>query len=56
MNVLITGHLGYIRTLTVPALLEAGHVVTGIDTDFYELCTFGNELPIIPSLCKDIRD
>jgi nucleoside-diphosphate-sugar epimerase len=37
-------------------LVDAGHEVTGLDTDLYERCTFGAGIPDITSIRKDIRD
>jgi len=31
MRVLVTGHKGYIGTVIVPMLLQAGHTVVGLD-------------------------
>ena len=56
MRVLLTGSRGYIGTIMGPLLAAAGHEVTGLDTDFYEACTFVGPLPAIPSLKRDIRD
>lgn len=56
MRVLVTGHQGYIGTLLVPMLLEAGHEVIGLDTDLYQRCTFGDSLPQVPGIKKDMRD
>src|SRR5262249_46876118 len=56
MRVLVTGHLGYIGTVMAPILIEAGHDVVGLDSDFYDGCTFGEDFQKIPSLQKDIRD
>ncbi len=56
MRVLLTGHRGYIGTVMAPLLRAAGHDVTGLDTDFYEACTFVGPLPEIPSIQRDIRD
>lgn len=58
MRVLVTGHLGYIGTVMVPALLKAGHDVTGYDSNLYERCTFeaGGEIVEVPYKRKDIRD
>lgn len=58
MHVLVTGHLGYIGTVMVPALLNAGHVVTGYDSNLYERCSFkaGGEIVEVPYKRKDIRD
>lgn len=40
----------------VPLLLDAGFEVLGMDTDLYQECTFGECLPSVPSVEKDIRD
>ena len=58
MRVLVTGHRGYIGTVMVPMLLEAGHDVTGCDSDLYERCNFamGGPIAAVPSLFKDVRD
>jgi nucleoside-diphosphate-sugar epimerase len=56
MNVLVTGHKGYIGTVLVPLLLQHGHQVTGLDSDLYRRCTFGAEMKPIPEIIKDIRD
>ena len=58
MKVLVTGHRGYIGSVMVPMLLEAGHEVVGCDSDLYERCTFeaGGSIVPVPSLVKDVRD
>jgi nucleoside-diphosphate-sugar epimerase len=58
MKVLVTGHRGYIGTVMVPMLLEAGHKVTGCDSELYERCGFelGGRVAAAPSLRKDVRD
>jgi nucleoside-diphosphate-sugar epimerase len=58
MRVLVTGHRGYIGTVMVPMLLEAGHDVTGYDSDLYDRCAFATAGPVadVPSLRKDVRD
>src|SRR5512133_1397549 len=58
MRGLVTGHRGYIGTVMVPMLLDAGHEVTGYDSDLYERCTFaiGGSIADVPSLRKDVRD
>ena len=58
MRVLVTGHKGYVGTVMVPMLIEAGHEVVGLDSDLYERCTFGHGEGIleIPELKKDIRE
>jgi nucleoside-diphosphate-sugar epimerase len=56
MKVLVTGHKGYIGTVLVPMLLAQQHEVVGLDSDLFERCTFGTEIPEIPEIRKDIRD
>ena len=56
MRLLVTGNRGYIGTVMAPFLEAAGHEVVGLDSDFYEACTFGGALPSFPELRKDIRD
>lgn len=54
MNLLITGGCGYVGSVLVPRLLEQGHRVLVIDTQW-----FGNHLPKHPALTVtkgDIRD
>ncbi|HWP48763.1 MAG TPA: SDR family oxidoreductase [Candidatus Limnocylindrales bacterium] len=56
MRVLVTGHKGYIGMVMVPMLLKAGHRVVGLDTNFYETCTFGSDVDLVPEIRKDLRD
>jgi len=58
MRVLVTGHQGYIGTVMVPMLIEAGHDVTGYDSDLYARCTYhaGGSPKPVPAMRKDIRD
>ena len=56
MKILVTGHTGYIGAVLVPMLIDKGHTVTGLDTDFYAGCDFIGELAKVPSLRKDLRD
>jgi nucleoside-diphosphate-sugar epimerase len=56
MNVLVTGHSGYIGAVLVPMLLEAKHEVAGLDTDFFTGCDFNDDLVRVPAINKDIRD
>jgi nucleoside-diphosphate-sugar epimerase len=53
MKVLVTGHHGYIGSVMVGVLAQSGHDVTGLDTFFYEGCTFGEEGRSVPCLRKD---
>ena len=58
MHVLVTGHKGYLGSVMVPHLLEAGHTVTGLDSDLYERCTYdrGGTQAAVPHIRKDVRD
>ena len=56
MRVLVTGHNGYIGTILTPMLLEAGYDVFGLDSNLFEGCTFGDDVPRIPEIKKDVRD
>ncbi|WP_158670081.1 NAD(P)-dependent oxidoreductase [Bradyrhizobium guangdongense] len=58
MRVLVTGHLGYIGTVLTPMLVNAGHEVTGMDSDIYSRCTYaaGGSILEVPTIRKDVRD
>jgi nucleoside-diphosphate-sugar epimerase len=56
MRVLVTGHNGYIGSVMVQVLANAGHDVAGCDTFFFEGCTFGDEGLTVPSRRVDVRD
>lgn len=61
MKVLVTGNNGYIGTVMVPMLQAEGFDVTGLDSDLFKACVFGNQsvtgaISNIPYLRKDIRD
>lgn len=56
MRVAVTGHNGYIGSVMVPFLQKAGHEIIGLDTYLYEGCTFGDEVPDVPSIRMDLRD
>jgi nucleoside-diphosphate-sugar epimerase len=56
MNVLVTGHKGYIGAVAGPVLRAAGHEVVGLDTDLYANCDFGEAADAIPEILKDLRD
>lgn len=56
MRILLTGDKGYIGAVMTPLLIQAGHAVTGLDSDWFEESAF-SELPgKIVSLKKDLRD
>jgi nucleoside-diphosphate-sugar epimerase len=56
MNVLVTGHHGYIGSVMAPYLSDAGLVVSGIDTFFYDGCDLTADPMDIPSSRMDVRD
>jgi nucleoside-diphosphate-sugar epimerase len=57
VRVLVTGHHGYIGSVLVPLLLDAGHDVVGLDTFLYEGCDFGEDgAPAVACIRKDVRD
>ena len=58
MRVLVTGHNGYIGTVMVRMLQEAGHDVVGCDTNLYERCTFaeGGRILSVRNVGKDVRN
>ena len=56
MKVLLTGHKGYIGAIAGPILRSAGHEVSGIDSDLFAGCDFGDEVPTFPEVRKDLRD
>lgn len=56
MKILLTGHKGYIGAVAGPILRSAGHEVTGLDTDLFAGCEFGDAAPEIPEIHKDLRD
>lgn len=57
MNVLVTGHDGYIGTVLVPMLQSRGHTVVGMDSMLFEPCVFGSKVsrPDV-ELRVDVRD
>lgn len=56
MKILLTGHHGYIGSVTGPLLRAAGHEVTGLDTFFYEGCDLRDEPDRVPARRLDLRD
>ncbi|MFI5009489.1 MAG: NAD-dependent epimerase/dehydratase family protein [Solirubrobacterales bacterium] len=57
MRVLVTGHHGYIGSVLVPLLADAGHEVVGLDTYLYEGCDFGEDrAPAVPVIRRDVRE
>jgi nucleoside-diphosphate-sugar epimerase len=56
MQVLLTGHKGYIGAVAAPILQAAGHEVIGLDTDLFVEGDFGNPNPEIPEIRRDLRN
>jgi len=57
MKVLVTGTEGYLGTMVVPVLMQAGHDVTGFDAGFYRNGWLYNATKVAPkSIYKDIRN
>lgn len=58
MKVLVTGHQGYIGSVMVPTLINAGHQVSGYDIGLYQDCLFeeGGSIFNVPTIRKDVRD
>ena len=56
MRTLVTGHNGYIGSVLVPILDEAGHEVVGLDSDLFVPCTMGPVGHEVESLTLDVRD
>jgi len=58
MKVLVTGHQGYIGSVMVSELMNAGHEVSGYDAGLYRSCHFeeGGAIVHVPAFSKDVRD
>ena len=56
MKVLVTGHEGYIGSVMVPLLQEAGHEVLGLDIGLFNECNFGEAPGLESARWLDIRD
>lgn len=56
MRVLVTGHDGYIGSVTAQTLRAAGHDVLGLDAYLYEGSEFGPPLDDGPAVRADVRD
>jgi nucleoside-diphosphate-sugar epimerase len=56
MRLLVTGCHGYIGSVLVPLLLEEGHRVVGLDSNFFVDCLLGPATPHIPFIPCDLRD
>lgn len=56
MRILVTGHKGYIGSVMVPMLLNAGHDVVGLDSGLFDECTFSPGMHTVPEHRVDLRD
>lgn len=56
MRVLVTGHEGYLGSVLVPMLADAGHDVVGLDTGLYTDCLLGPPPGEVSTLRVDLRD
>ena len=57
VRILVTGHQGYIGSVLVPALLNAGHDVAGLDAGLFSSCTFdASGLVHVEETERDVRD
>jgi nucleoside-diphosphate-sugar epimerase len=56
MRVLVTGHEGYLGSVLVPRLADAGHEVVGLDTGLFADGTIGPVPADVPALRVDLRD
>ena len=56
MRVLVTGHEGYLGSVLLPRLADAGHEVIGLDVGLFADCTLGPAPASVPSVRVDLRD
>jgi nucleoside-diphosphate-sugar epimerase len=56
LRILVTGHNGYIGSVLVPRLEQAGHDVVGLDSDLFAACGFGPNGHEVEALRTDVRD
>ena len=56
MNILLTGHEGYIGSVLAPMLVAAGHAVTGVDVGYFRQQVLPPDSEQMRTIQKDIRD
>ena len=56
MRILVTGHLGYIGVELTPLLVDLGHYVVGLDTNYFAEGDFLAPPDPLPNLGIDLRD
>jgi len=56
MKILVTGNEGYIGSVLVPTLQQAGHDVVGYDIGYFRDCKLYEDGVVVPQIRKDIRD
>jgi nucleoside-diphosphate-sugar epimerase len=56
VKVLVTGHTGYIGTVMMSVLAQAGHDLVGLDTGYFADCTLRDVPAASAEIRKDLRD
>jgi nucleoside-diphosphate-sugar epimerase len=56
LRILVTGHNGYVGSVLVPMLEDAGHEVVGLDSGLFATCTFGPAVAEPSTIRRDVRD
>jgi nucleoside-diphosphate-sugar epimerase len=56
MRILVTGHHGYLGSITAAVLADAGHEIVGLDTFYYEGCDLWQDESRVEALRLDVRD
>ena len=56
MRLMVTGSDGYIGTVLVSMLLEAGHEPVGLDSMLFHDCNIGPERATVDTIRKDVRE